>query len=89
MSPDPIHPAANELVSSFVDELAHTPDVSALLARLRRGHYPDRSGWCYHPGHAQRWERYPCSAVRLADMAEQRMARPWDWPRRLTLTLIS
>ena len=63
---------ADEEFRSFVDELARHPDLEGLLLRLRRGHDPDRHGWCDHSSHAYCWERYPCSCVRLADLVEQR-----------------
>jgi hypothetical protein len=61
--------------TSFADELARYPDVEGLLLRLRHGHNRDRHGWCDHPSHTYRWERHPCSSVRLADLVEQRRGR--------------
>ena len=72
MPPASAEHTADEEFRSFVDELARNPDLEGLLFRLRRGHDPDRDGWCDHPSQAYCWERYPCSCVRLADMVEQR-----------------
>jgi hypothetical protein len=70
MSSGPAGPRPAEVFRSFVSELAafaHGPD---LLDRLRQGHEPDPHGWCSHPAHAHRWERYPCAMVRLANLVE-------------------
>jgi len=55
---------------AFVHELAQDPARSALLARLRTGHQPDRDGWCIHAAHAHRWERHPCSILQFVDLVE-------------------
>jgi hypothetical protein len=67
-----IRRTSDEEFRSFVDELARSSDLAGLLLRLRHGHHPDGHGWCGHPSHTYRWERSPCSFVRLADMVEQR-----------------
>ena len=71
MSPDPLRRSTEEIFWSFAQELARTHDRGARLSRLRRGHYPDRHGWCGHPEHECRWQRYPCPQVRLADLVDQ------------------
>jgi hypothetical protein len=72
MLPASVRHQAGAEFTSFVDELARNPDLDGLLSRLRRGHHPDGHGWCGHPSHTYRWERYPCSCMRLADLVEQR-----------------
>lgn len=67
MSQDP--PPADDVYASFVRELAGSPQASDMLAKLRLGHDPDENGWCSHSAHAHRWERHPCFARRLADLA--------------------
>ena len=76
MPPASAQHKADEEFTSFADELARNPDVEGLLLRLRHGHNPDRHGWCDHPSHTYRWERYPCSCVRLADMVGERTRPP-------------
>ena len=75
MPPASAQHKADEEFTSFADELARYPDVEGLLLRLRHGHNRDRHGWCDHPSHTYRWERHPCSSVRLADLVEQRRGR--------------
>jgi hypothetical protein len=52
----------------LLDQLAMIPDSAGVLARLTRGHEPDRHGWCAHPAHSHKWERSPCWVVRLAGL---------------------
>lgn len=59
---------ADEAFRSFVHEFARSPQRSEMLDRLRSGHVSDMRGWCNHPAHAHRWERFPCSTLRLADL---------------------
>jgi hypothetical protein len=63
-----VHHLADEVFRSFVHEFARSPQRSEMLDRLRHGHVPDPHGWCEHPAHAHRWERFPCSTRRLADL---------------------
>ena len=72
MLPASVRHKADDEFTSFVDELARNADLEGLLFRLRHGHRPDHQGWCDHPTHTYRWERYPCSCVRLADLVAQR-----------------
>jgi len=72
MPPASAQHTEDEEFTSFVDELSRNPDLEGLLLRLRHGHNPDRHGWCDHLSHTYRWERHPCSSVRLADLVEQR-----------------
>ena len=90
MSPDPLRRSTEEIFWSFVQELARTHDRRARLSRLRRGHYPDCHGWCGHPEHECRWQRYPCQQVRLADLVDQLAMQQWHpiwmWRGRLLET---
>ena len=90
MSPDPLRRSTEEIFWSFVQELARTHDRGARLSRLRRGHYPDCHGWCGHPEHECRWQRYPCPQVRLADLVDQLAMQQWHpiwmWRGRLLET---
>jgi len=61
---------ATEVFRTFVSELAACRQGADMLDRLRQGHEPDRHGWCSHPTHAHRWERYPCPVMRLAQLVE-------------------
>jgi hypothetical protein len=63
-------PPAVDVFGAFVRELALFPQGPDMLDRLRKGHAPGRHGWCSHPAHAHRWERYPCTILRLADLVE-------------------
>jgi hypothetical protein len=58
------------MVRSFAHEMAQLPEAHEMLQRLRKDHEPDHHGWCSHPTHAYRWERYPCPTLRLADLVE-------------------
>jgi hypothetical protein len=71
MSPRPVRRHPDDVFQSFIRELAQTQQQSAMLERLRKGHEPDRHGWCRHPAHSHRWERHPCATLRLADLAEE------------------
>jgi hypothetical protein len=53
-----------------------------MLDRLKRGHLPDPDGWCEHPAHAHRWERFPCSTRRLADLVAGVALSRHGWERR-------
>ena len=90
MLPDPLRRSTEEIFWSFAQELARTHDRRARLSRLRRGHYPDRHGWCGHPEHECRWQRYPCPQVRLADLVDQLAKQQWHpiwmWRGRLLET---
>jgi hypothetical protein len=68
MSSGSVVPRPAEVFRSFVRELARSPQGPDMVGRLRQGHEPDRHGWCRHPAHAYRWERYP--TLRLADLVE-------------------
>jgi hypothetical protein len=68
MSSGSVVPRPAEVFRSFVRELARSPQGPDMVGRLRQGHEPDRHGWCPHPAHAYRWERYP--TLRLADLVE-------------------
>jgi hypothetical protein len=70
MSSDPVGPRSAEVFRTFVAELASSPQGPDMVDRLRQGHQPDQHGWCSHPAHACRWERYPCLVVRLAALVE-------------------
>ncbi|NMH98597.1 hypothetical protein [Pseudonocardia acidicola] len=70
MSRGSARPLPDDVFRSFVRELAARTDKLDMLGRLRRGHQPDRHGWCEHPEHAHRWERHPCPVLRLADLVE-------------------
>ena len=70
MSSDPVGPRSAEVFRTFVSELAASRQGPDVVERLRQGHQPDRHGWCGHPAHAYRWERYPCVVVRLATLVE-------------------
>jgi hypothetical protein len=59
-----------EMYQSFVREFASSPQSPEMLDRLRHGHRPDEHGWCEHPAHAHRWERYPCSTLQLAEFVD-------------------
>jgi hypothetical protein len=59
-----------EVFRTFISELAACRQGPDMLDRLRRGHESDRHGWCSHPAHSHRWERYPCAVVRLADLVD-------------------
>lgn len=76
MSSRPVRPSPAELVRSFADEMAQIPHALEMLDRLRRDHNSDRHGWCSHPTHAYRWERHPCSTLRLAALVEGKFASP-------------
>ena len=68
MSSGPADPRPAEVFRTFVSELAASRQAPDLVDRHRPGHEPDRDGWCGHPAHAHRWERYPCAVVRLATL---------------------
>ena len=70
MSSDPVGPRSAEVFRTFVSELATCRQGPEVVDRLRQGHQPDQHGWCSHPAHAHRWERYPCVVVRLATLVE-------------------
>jgi hypothetical protein len=70
MSSGPAGPRPAEVFRTFVSELAAFRQAPDMVDRLRQGHEPDRHGWCSHPAHAHRWERYPCAMVRLATLVE-------------------
>lgn len=70
MTHRPVRPPPDEVFSSFVAELARSPQAPDMLGRLRLGHEPDDRGWCIHPAHTHRWEPYPCLMRRLADLAD-------------------
>ena len=70
MSSGPAGPRPAEVFRTFVSELAAFQQAPDMVDRLRQGHEPDRHGWCSHPAHAHRWERYPCAMVRLATLVE-------------------
>jgi hypothetical protein len=70
MSSRPRRPHPAEVFQSFVRELALLPQGPEMLRRLRQGHQPDPRGWCRHPAHSHRWERYPCATMRMVDLAE-------------------
>ena len=70
MSSGPVGPRPAEVFRTFVSELAASRQGPDMPDRLRQGHVPDRHGWCGHPAHAHRWERYPCAMVRLATLVE-------------------
>jgi hypothetical protein len=69
--PQAEHRADGPAYEAFVAELAAGPDSVRLLKRLRSGHRPDEFGWCAHHSHSYRWERFPCSTLRLAGLVEQ------------------
>ena len=66
VAPDPFGSGKVSVVAK-----AMRPDVAVFHA-----HKADRHGWCDHPSHTYRWERYPCSCVRLADMVDERTRPP-------------
>jgi hypothetical protein len=68
MSSDRNSPHSAEVFRTFVSELATSRQGADMVDRLRQGHQPDQHGWCSHPAHAYRWERYPCAVVRLATL---------------------
>jgi hypothetical protein len=70
MSSRPVRPRPADVFRSFAHELALSPQTPDILDRLREGHEPDLHGWCSHPAHAHRWERHPCTMLRLADLVE-------------------
>ena len=82
MSSDPVGPRSAEVFRTFVSELATCRQGPEVVDRLRQGHQPDPHGWCSHPAHAHRWERYPCVVVRLATLVEEFLLTvtilPWD-----------
>lgn len=55
---------------AFLRELAAVPDRSGLTDRMEAGHEPDPHGWCRHAAHSHRWERHPCSTLRLVALLE-------------------
>lgn len=70
MTSDPVGPRSAEVFRTFVSELAACRQGPDVIDRLRQGHQPDPQGWCGHPAHSHRWERYPCVVVRLATLVE-------------------
>ena len=69
----PLHPSrhpTDDVFESFVRELARSPQRSHILTQLTEGHHSDPHGWCSHSAHAHRWERHPCSTLRLANVVD-------------------
>ncbi len=73
---------ADEVFRSFVHEFVRSPQRSEMLDRLKHGHLPDPDGWCEHPAHSHRWERFPCSTRRLADLVAGVALSRRGWERR-------